>query len=159
MKSKLIPLLGFLLAACAPERGAKIDFRAAPLKPGGDITFSKEYAGKPALIYVWATWCGPCRQVAPTIEELKLKYAAKGVAFVAVAQDEQAAVRKYESQTPHNLDVVIDSGFSIANVLDTSGIPVIAVVDADHRTVIAEAGVPNDKFASIIAALDAVATK
>lgn len=159
MKFYAALLLGLLVAGCGPERGARVDFKASPFKPGGDITFSKEYAGKPALIYIWASWCGPCRMVAPKVEELKKEYESKGIAFIALAQDGMAAVRKFEADSPHDLDVIVDTTGTISGSVDTSAIPVIVVVDANHDTVVYERGVPNDGYAAIKAALDAVATK
>lgn len=157
MKFYALSLLGLLAVACGPERGANVDFKASPLKPGGDITFSKEYARKPALIYVWATWCGPCREVAPKIEELKESYQGKGISFIAVAQDKMDSVRKFEQVSPHNMDVLIDTSDGLAKAVDTSAIPVILVLDENHDVVTAERGVPTDNYAAIKAALDAVA--
>jgi thioredoxin 1 len=34
-------------------------------------------AGKPAIVDFWATWCMPCRMVAPHVEELATEYAGK----------------------------------------------------------------------------------
>lgn len=44
-------------------------------------------SGQPAVIDFNASWCGPCRMIAPIIEELNKEYAGK-VQFVAVDVDE-----------------------------------------------------------------------
>lgn len=134
-----------------------MDFKAQPLSPGGDVTFSTTYAGKPAFIYAWATWCGPCRQIAPYIDQLKAKYDGKGISFIAIALDSPSAVREFERKTPHQLDVLIDPESSIGRTLDTSSIPTLCVVDSEHRIVTVQQGMPSDNFAMISQALDAVA--
>jgi len=54
-----------------------------------DATFDQEVikASKPVLVDFWAPWCGPCRMVAPIVEELAEEYAGK-VEFVKLNTDE-----------------------------------------------------------------------
>lgn len=46
------------------------------MKEVTDATFRKEVLGseKPVLVDLWAPWCGPCRMLAPIVEELAAEY-------------------------------------------------------------------------------------
>jgi thioredoxin 1 len=62
-----------------------------------DSTFQSEVEQRPGLTVVdfWAEWCGPCRMIAPLLEQLLDEFGAQGlkVAKVDVDANQQTAMR------------------------------------------------------------------
>lgn len=52
--------------------------------PDGKPVRIADFAGKPVLVNLWATWCAPCVKELPTLDEL----ARRGVEVIAVSQDD-----------------------------------------------------------------------
>lgn len=57
-----------------------------------------KYSGKPLLVNFWATWCEPCRDEYPMLNELAKKYAPDGLQVIGVSLDnegEMILVRRF----------------------------------------------------------------
>ena len=69
----------------------------ANLPPLTDDTFDAEVLGSdsPVLVDFSATWCGPCKQLAPTIEELAGEYAGRVKFFAVDVEEARKTAERY----------------------------------------------------------------
>jgi len=74
-----------------------------------DATFSSEIAKYPVLVVdFWAVWCGPCRMVAPIIEQLAKEYSGR-VVFGKLNVDENPLTsNEFEVQSIPTLLIFVD---------------------------------------------------
>jgi|SRR5579859_6459163 len=66
------------------------DLDLKPLGPRNGVRLS-EFQGKVVLLNVWASWCAPCKDELPRLDEAAPRLRAKGIEIVAAAVDESAA--------------------------------------------------------------------
>lgn len=52
-------------------------------------------SGSPVLVDIWASWCGPCRELGPTIEALAEEYEGKVIVGKLSTEEEPALARSY----------------------------------------------------------------
>jgi thioredoxin len=70
---------------------------SANIKEFTDANFETEVLGSdtPTLVDFWAEWCGPCRQIAPTVEALAGDYAGKLKVGKVNVDQHQITAQKY----------------------------------------------------------------
>lgn len=58
----------------------------------------REWKGKVVLVNFWATWCAPCREEIPHLQQARERYSSRGFEVIGIAVDEADAVRDYRDE-------------------------------------------------------------
>ena len=96
------------------------------------------YRGRPLIINVWASWCGPCRKEAASLEQLAWSEAGGRYTVIGVStDDDRQAALAWLKQSNATVTHYIDSGphWPLEHMLGASSIPVTVLVDATGRVV------------------------
>jgi len=93
MRFQLVTGLACLLAGAAALAAPQAGKKTAPRDPQiidaqGYEKLIQQYRGKPLLVTFWATWCEPCRDEYPMLNELAKQYAPQGLKVVGVNFDD-----------------------------------------------------------------------
>lgn len=76
----------------------------------GVMLAASAFKGKPLLLNFWATWCPPCVEELPLIDNFFLQNKAKGWQVLALAVDQAAPVTRFLAQSPLSFPVAL-AGF------------------------------------------------
>jgi thiol-disulfide isomerase/thioredoxin len=89
------------------------------------------YRGKPLIINVWASWCGPCREEMGSLQRLASRYKGKPFNVIGISTDDYhdraSAFLRLSSTT---FDNFIDSNLLLENMLGANTIPLTLLIDA-----------------------------
>ncbi len=133
----LISLLGLPAATAAPPEEVAI---GQPLR---DATMRglnsppralREFRGRPLLINVWASWCGPCRAEMASLERLAWLDDTRYFTIIGISTDDyvdkaQAALAESNATITH----FIDTNLELEKMLGASTLPLTVLIDADGR--------------------------
>src|SRR5215470_744860 len=127
-------IAAFLLdaAAHAALDGPAPDFTLKS-RAGENIKLS-ELRGQVVLINFWASWCGPCRQEMPLLDQMYQKYAPLGFTLlgVNVEQDSTDAERLLKD-TPVTFPILFDAQNEVSKLYDVTAMPSTVLVDRDGK--------------------------
>ena len=132
------PMLAALLLASSLAAGAAPEPKPAPdfelPSRGGEAVRLADLKGQVVMINFWATWCGPCRQEMPLLEQIQTKYEPLGFTLLGVNVDpDSAGAVKWLEKVPVSFPILFDTANAVAERFGVEGMPSSVFVDREGR--------------------------
>jgi len=121
--------------------------KSAPVAPAftlpglqGEVTLGS-LRGKAVLVDFWASWCGPCRQSFPWMNDLQKRYGDKGLAIVAVNLDkDRELASQFLAEVPAAFTVAFDPSGKTAESYKVKAMPTTFLVSPDGKLLLTHTG-------------------
>lgn len=126
--------------------GLQMQQRAAPvgypevtlvsLKDGQPATLAQAARGRPVVVNLWASWCGPCRVEMGSLERLSRRKGAQAFTVIGISTDDYPeAALGFVQKTGTTFSHFIDQKLVLENMLGADRLPLTVLVDAQGRVV------------------------
>lgn len=130
-KNQLIAALAALLVAvAAPATTADTaPGFALPDATGNTVTLA-DFEGQVVLINFWASWCGPCREEMPLLDQLSERYGPLGFTMLGINVEEDSTLAdRFLEGTPVDFPILYDRENSVSQLYDVIAMPTTVIVD------------------------------
>jgi cytochrome c biogenesis protein CcmG/thiol:disulfide interchange protein DsbE len=113
--------------------------RPAPSIEGFDPTTGEQvslaqFEGMPVVVNFWASWCGPCRDELPDLQEFADKHPEAPVLGINF-QDSESEAQELQREIGFTFPSVFDPGGKLGAAFAIPGMPTTFFLDAQHRIV------------------------
>jgi thiol-disulfide isomerase/thioredoxin len=97
--------------------------------------------GKYVYVDFWASWCGPCRQSFPWLNEMQAKYGAQGLTVVGINVDtKREDALAFLKEVPANFRLAFDPSGTSPKAYKIKGMPSSILVGPDGKVIFHHAG-------------------
>lgn len=135
---KSLAALLFVALAATPALASKgaFDGQEAPdfalrTLDGENLRLS-EYRGEVVMINFWATWCGPCRQEMPLLDELYNRYERVGFQLLGVnIDDDPRRAMEMAEELGISFPVLFDDRKEVSELYRVEAMPVTVILDRE----------------------------
>lgn len=104
------------------------------------------YQGKVVYLDFWASWCAPCRETFPWMNQLREKYGKDGLEILAVNIDtKRADADKFLGKIPAGFTVLFDPKRGVAKTYALKGMPTSFLIDRSGNVVSSHLGFQKDR--------------
>ncbi len=113
--------------------GERLPNLSLPCLTGGPTVNLADLSGRPVVINLWATWCAPCREEMPLLQQAHTRYGDR-VAFLGVdTKDDPRRAGAFLQEVGVTYPQVVDIDGELLSYTRTPGLPVTIVLEADGQ--------------------------
>jgi len=95
-----------------------------------------EFRGRPLIINVWASWCGPCRQEMASLERLAWQNPSAQFAVIGISTDDYPdKAQRFLKSSNATISHFVDRQLLLEHMLGATHLPLTVLVDANGRVV------------------------
>lgn len=123
--------LGQFIPASPPRPAPQVSFTDA----AGALVSLSDFAGKPVLLNLWATWCSPCRREMPSLERLQTRLNDR-ITVLAVSEDiggEKAVAPFIAKLGLKAVKTYLDPKSTLTQAFRVDGLPTSFLIDQRGR--------------------------
>jgi cytochrome c biogenesis protein CcmG, thiol:disulfide interchange protein DsbE len=125
----------------------------------GNVKLS-DYKGKTIYLDFWASWCGPCKQSFPWMNEMNAKYASQNFKVVGINVDaKQTDAENFLNGTPAKFDVLFDSKGASPKTYGIKGMPSSVLIGPDGKVLAVHAGFKDEERADLESKIKSAVSK
>ncbi|GAB4206168.1 MAG: TlpA disulfide reductase family protein [Tibeticola sp.] len=137
------PLLAIALLP-TPSFAVQIGDRAAAVEAvtsDGKSVQLADFKGKLLYLDFWASWCGPCKQTFPWMNQMQNKYGPRGLQILAINLDKKSEdARAFLAENRANFMVAFDPAGTTPKTYAIKGMPTSVLIDADGKVIAVHTG-------------------
>ena len=136
VKNCILGMIFSVFAATSLAASGNLTGQSAPdfaLKSstGANLRLS-EYRGDVVMVNFWATWCGPCRQEMPILDELYSRYQRVGFSLLGVNIDDNSSkAMNMVNELGVSFPVLFDARKEVSELYDVDAMPVTLLIDRE----------------------------
>jgi len=100
-----------------------------PARTGSTLSLD-QFKGQVVMLNFWASWCGPCRQEMPLLDDIYRRYGKMGFTLLGVnVEPDRGSAIAWLKQTPVSFPILFDADSKVSKLYGVAGMPTTVFID------------------------------
>ena len=133
MRNRIAALAAAILTLALPAWAAAADVQAPAFtlqSVDGKTVSLAQFKGDVVMINFWASWCGPCRQEMPLLDNIYKQYKDMGFTLIGVnVEPDSSSANAWLKKTPVSYPILYDPNSQVSQLYQVQAMPTTVIID------------------------------